>query len=504
MVASPDSRRVASQKGSIVWIPRFRFYTVFILSGLGVLVPIINFIRYGLKGDFWWVWNSGRWMAQHHQLLQNNPASWNGASLAGKAWVNLEWGWEWFIYAVNPHLHPLVFIGVLFAFEAATLLAFFWALKAMAPQLTVEAACGLYALYGILILPFTVRLRADLFSYAAFPMLLGIIWRARSQRRWLFLLAPLTLVWANIHGSWLIIPVLMALEAGLSGWRRDWKVWRAEVLWGIMVPAATAIGLTPWHLHTITYAWWLDHNRYITGYIQEWQSINFHDTTFFILGALVLVAWLWRARTKKQYPFILDLWFIGITLAFFDEIRMIPYFGMVFALWFGYGLAQNPRYSHWLAASAGSRVFRWAQWSSLVAVLMVSLVWGAHSERQWTAPAVPVSVVRWVNGHSHGVVLAPIDDGGYLEAHQVTRVFVDGRSDFLLAHGRRLQNYVRLAVGGLATPKRVAAIFQSEGINLIVWPKSELLSTIGWYMSVRHWRSVYSQGGWAVYAPPSH
>ncbi|PSR23931.1 MAG: hypothetical protein C7B45_01200 [Sulfobacillus acidophilus] len=483
------------------WIPRFRFYTVFTLTGLALVVPVLYFMRKGLTGDFWWVWASGEWMSRHHRIFLSNPGTWNGATLAGKSWVNLEWGWEWFLYQINPHLNPLTYIVFLVVFEVLMLLAFLWAIEAMAPHLTAEIRWALYAVYAVLAFPFTVGLRAELFSYVAFPLLLGIIWRARQNIRWLWALDGLTLVWANVHGSWLMILVLMALEVGYSMLRRSWRDALWQSIWGLVVPVLAVIALTPSHLTTLTYAWWLDHNHYINTYIQEWQSINFHDTTYLVFGVAVFAAWLWRGRTHHDYPLLLDIWFIGVTLAFFDEVRMITYFGMTFILWLGYGLAQRAHNYDWLPNRTGLHAQRWALVGGLMAGLGVSLVVAFVTQTQWTRPAVPSKIVAYVNEVPHGVVFAPIDDGGYLIAHRVHGVFIDGRSDFFLAHGTRFQNYVSLIVDQSDNPRRVAHIFKEDHITMVVWPEGQLNPTLGWYMATRHWHEVLSSHDWLVYVP---
>ncbi len=491
----------SSTQQRVRWIPRFRFYTIFVFVGLSLFVPILDFIRYGLKGDFWWVWNSGRWMANHHRVLMKNPAAWNGTALAGKPWVDLEWAWEWFIYVVDPHLHPLIFIGVLFVFEVLMLLAFLWTIEVIAPQLTKEATWGLYALYSVLLFPFTIRLRAELFSYAAFPFLLGVLWRSRKNPRWLWVLSPLTLVWANIHGSWLMILVLSFLEVVLSLWNQDWRLAGFEALGGMVAPVAIVTALTPFHLQTLTYAWWLDHNSYIIRFIQEWQSINFHETLFLLIGGLVFLAWLWRARFHVSYPFVLDLWFVGITLAFFDQIRMIPYFGMVFVLWMGYGLGKGSRFQEWLSGTKGTMSFRWAQISGMTAALAASLLFAGVLKPHWVHPVVPDKVSWAARRVPHQVVLAPIDDGGYLEAHGVSGIYADGRSDFFLANGQRFQDYVTLVLNTTTPASRVSQIFSAHHINMVVWPNAFLLADLRWYLKSHHWHQVVHQGQWAVWVP---
>jgi hypothetical protein len=502
-LASLDNE-VGTRKPGIVWLPRYRFYTILVFTGLALFVPVLDLLRYTLKGDFWWVWNSGRWMAQHHRVLLSNPATWNGRALAGKPWVNLEWGWQWFIYAINPHLHPLNYIVLLFIAEILMLAAFLWALRAVAPYASPEAGAALYAVYSVLIFPFTVRLRAELFSYVAFPFLLGVLWRGRRDARWFWALPALTLVWANVHGSWLMIPVLSGLQLLETVWRRQWR--RAAVMGaaGIAAPVATAVLFTPEHLRVVTYAWWLDHNHYISGFIQEWQSINFHQTTYLILGVVIFAAWLWRARSQVRYPLLLDVWFIGVTLAFFDEIRMITYFGVVFALWVGYGVGQHriADADGRLGGPEGVRALRWAQGAGVMLALIASLGVLGRMQGRFLTPPVPRAVVAWAKDHPSRGVLAPIDVGGYLEAQGVANVFADGRSDFFLANGTRFQHYVTL-IEGSPRPQRTAHMLHKSAVSLVIWPSHQLNPALGWFFLKYHWRRRLNVDGWAIYTGAS-
>ncbi len=499
---SLEQETSASARLKSLWIPRFRFYTVVALAALALTVPLLVFIHGGVRGDVWWVWKSGQWMFQHHRILMKNPAGWSGAALAGRPWVNLEWGWELLLYILNPHQNPLVFLLILFVFEVLMMAAFFWAQKAVAPRLTPELAMGLYAVYACFIFPFTVKLRAELFSYVAFPVLLGILWRGRQNPRWLWALAPLTLVWASIHGSFLMIVVLSLLETLFSLWRRRWDLARLEAIRGLLLPLAISVLFTPEHWHVLTYSWWLDHNREITNYIQEWQPINFRNPAFAVWPVLVVLSWIWRSRSRAPYPGVLDLWFLGITFAFFDEVRMVTYFGMVFILWWAYGLGQSERYQTWLPTDRGCRPLRWGLGVGLSAALLAGVGVGIVKGREIDQAPVPGAVVSWLHRHPHQVVFEPNAVGGYLIARNVHGVFIDGRADFFLANDHRFQDYVKLVIG-TAHPAQVASIFHRNQVDVVIWPYHHIDDNLAWFMARDHWRKVLVKGGWAVFVPPA-
>ncbi|NMP24163.1 hypothetical protein [Sulfobacillus harzensis] len=487
---------------SAVWRPRFRVYTVGVLATLSLVLPLIQFYNGGVTGDVWWVWKAGQWMVAHHRILMHDPAGWNGAALAGHSWVNLEWGWELFLYVANPHLNPWIFMLLLGIFELVMLVGFVWAMRTMAPRLAPELIMALYMIYATFAFPFTVKLRAEMFSYMAFPFLLGILWRGREDSRWLWLLTPFAALWANMHGSWLMIGVLGGLEVMMSLAGRRWNAAGRQLLWAVVLPVLSGVLLTPEHIRVLTYAWWLDHNKEITTHIQEWLPIDFRQLSLAVWGVATLAAWVWRGWAHRRYPWILDLWFLGITLAFFDEIRMLTYFGLVFMLWWGYGLGHSRPYQDWLPPNRGDKPFYGGV--AIATLLSFGIAFGvmsSHPNRVNNDP-VPAPVMTWLHQHAYPGVLAPDAVGGFLIAHNIHGVYMDGRADFYLANGRRFQQYISL-ISGTDKPRRVASILKQGDVTVMAWPKSMLNPSFDWFLSGYHWRVRLRAKGWIVAQAPS-
>lgn len=502
-MASLDATRdSAIGRRSLIWRPRFRVYTLTVLIAMALFLPILDFTRRGYGSDFWWVWAAGRWMAEHHRILTMDPARWNGLA-SGTSWINLEWGWQLGLYLINPHQNPVAYLAFLVFMELLMMAACWWAIRAISPRLAPEIYTGLYLVYAAFAFSFTVKLRAELFSYVAFPLLIGILWRGRANPRWLWMLTPLAMLWANIHGSWLMIPALAGLQGLLSLTARESRRALSFFIVGGLLPVLAAIIATPFHAHTLTYAWWLDQNPNITTYIQEWQSINFHDTLFLLWGCAILAAWLWRARAGRRYPLLLDLWFLGITLAFFSEVRMITYFGEIFLFWMAYGVGQAEADPVWHSKTSGRRAAAWGVGLGVFIGMVVTIGWGSWQARSWTRPEVAPQAVSWLKHHPHHVVWNPVDVGGYLIAHGVSGVYLDGRADLFLAHGRRFQDYVRV-VEQSERPSAVAAIFRTHHVDALVWPKDALNTNLAWFVARYHWHRRDARDGWVIWtAPPT-
>jgi len=463
-------------------------------------IPMEVWLRQGFTGDVWWVWKAGQWMAEHHHILLSDPRLWNGAALAGKPWVNLEWGWEWLLYRTNPHLQPWRFVGLAFLCSLGLLASFSWAIRTVAPRLKFEWVICLYLLYSALFLTVDFKLRAEMFSYLAFPVLLSLLWRGRQDERWLWILWPLTLIWANVHGSWLMIPVLIGLECVAALRHHAWpRALRLLLVLGGVV--AVVIGFTPEHLRTITYALWLDRNPEINGHIAEWLSPNFHVVWFSGLAGLALAAGLWRGRQRIAYPFLLDLWLAGIAWMFLDSVRMVTYFGFVLMLWVAYGLGTYPRLQE-TPHSTGNTTLRLTIWGGLVGAWgLASLVLMASIPAAFLTDAVPTSVMHWMTHHRHGVIFNPYTDGGDLIAHNVTDVYIDGRTDFYLYNGDRFQTYVQV-ISGSILPGRLAREFQRQRIGWIAWPTKTLPEVLAVLIQEAHWPPLYQAHGWTIYARP--
>lgn len=473
-----------------------RVGVVALVAFVAFSIPAAFLLRRGLTGDVWWVWKAGQWMALHHRVLGTNPRSWNGSALAGKPWINLEWGWERFLYLANPHLAAWRFIALACGCSLAILITFYWAAKGVAPSLKSEWILCLYLIYSTLFLIVTFKLRAEMFSYIAFPLLLGLLWRGRQNMRWLWGIVPLTVLWANVHGSWLMVPALVGLEILGAGCQRAWSRTIRLTLIGAITFGLVII-LTPWHWQTFTYALWLDQNAEIQNHIAEWLSPNFHETWLSGLAAFALAAALWRTRTRIAYPWLLDLWMAGVTWMFLDSVRMLPYWGLVLMLWVAYGLGSYPRLHDVTSAPYSVR----SLWGGILAAWVAALVvLSSTVTAGFLSTAVPSSIIHWLNHHAHAVIFNPYAEGGALIGQNVHDVYIDGRTDFYLYNGDRFQTYVQ-TINGRVQPHHLAAAFRHQNVRMIVWPIHTIPPLLVMFTRQQHWAPVYQADGWAVYAP---
>ncbi len=170
--------------------------------------------------------------------------------------------------------------------------------------------------------------RAQCFTYAFFALSLWLLERARlAGRYWgLAWLAPLQVLWCNLHGGFLAGLGLLALYAvGEALSRRDFLPYLWALLLAVLATLANPYGLEYWYrlVHAVTLP---------RPYVAEWGSVltawqrGMYDTVGYlaqvVLAAGLLLAW---SRRLALTPGLV----LGVTLALAcTAIRHLPFFLM--------------------------------------------------------------------------------------------------------------------------------------------------------------------------------
>ena len=165
---------------------------------LAVCLPSIG------SADFWWHLRTGQLIFETHSVPHTDPFSFTAF---GRPWIAHEWLSELIIYS----LYRLVgFPGLLIAVSAVTTLAFgamTWSSQGAWLARVPALALALWASRPT----FSIRPQAfSLLLFAVFYVLLDAHRRTGSLRPLLFL-PPLTLLWVNLHGAYILGPALILL-----------------------------------------------------------------------------------------------------------------------------------------------------------------------------------------------------------------------------------------------------------------------------------------------------
>jgi hypothetical protein len=327
----------------------------------------------------------------------------------------------------------------------------------------------------------------------------------RAERRLIWTLVPLSLLWANMHGGFLTLPVYLGLTAaGLAAeWvlARDSATWRAAARYAALSAASLAVTVAnPYgaqlHLHIIEYlrAGWLKE------LVQEYHapSAKLGEPFYWFCGLALLagLACLNQLRRKEVAAPVAALFF---GWAAFQSARHIPVF-LTVALPLVAGeaaqalewLAQrDPKRSlaaTWLQMDAqmlaqASRFSLWIPAFFAVALAMPARL-GAPSD--FPARDFPAPMVRAHGAELDRARLFTTDAwADYVLYHRYprTRVFVDGMNDFF---GPEIGlEYLDMLDGG----PRTGELFERWGFEAALVPVRGPLA-----------KWLRSQPGWALVA----
>ena len=150
-----------------------------------------------------------------------------------------------------------------------------------------------------------LALRPQLLGMACFAIVLLLVATRRERPTRLWLMPVVVAVWANLHGSFFLGPLVLGLA-----WLEDLHdhVARPHRTLLVALVSAAAACLTPFGPMVWAYAVGLSTNPSVTGRITEWQATTLRDATgLFYFGSVAAVVVL-IARLGRRTPWPTLLW----------------------------------------------------------------------------------------------------------------------------------------------------------------------------------------------------
>ncbi len=442
-------------------------------------------------------------------------------TMPGHPWYAWEWLYDTVVSVVHSRLGLtgiVAFSALLAAFTFAALYRFLLIRSGnvlIAALLTaMSAACSSIHLLA----------RPHLITWVLTLLWLVVLETAQSgKRRKLLWLPVLTVFWVNMHGGFLLGPVLLALYMVANAW--EWftasdqngrRTARENLRWLTMTMSGSVLATfaNPYgyklHAHVYHYLG----NRFLMDHILEFLSPNFHDAAVKVFEILLLLSivcvTLW-ARRIRAIDLLLVLFSAHIALY---SARNIPIAAILLSATIAPLLADVFRSGErWLRLPASIRQMfasierfstrmmnmelrfdRHALPALVSAIALAALFSGSNGVRtkfairQFDEHRYPVKAAEFLATNRVGEVFTSDAWGAYIiyRLHPQTRVFIDDRHDF---YGEAfLRDYFRI----LNVTLGWQAVLDRHKVNwVLVSPDSALASTL---KETPAWKVAYDDG----------
>jgi hypothetical protein len=393
-----------------------------------------------LDPDLWWHLRTGQAIVEAGSIPRSDIFSFTNY---GREWVAHEWLSEVVMYAIY---RAAGFGGLLAVFAGLITAAF--AIAYALCRGTALLSWAALILAGLASSP-TWGVRPQIFTLLLASLFLYALTRyvRENRTRLLWLLPPLTALWANLHSGVFLGLVLVALAAvGLvldvaAGRDEETSVWRrTRPLIGVLGACALAALLTPHGARLYSYPFETLYSPVQQAYIVEWNSPDFQRSIFLPLAALIIATFSALALSPKRPRYTELLLLAATCYAALKSGRHIPFLALV-------AMPLLSEYaSHWLnefrwarplanadEPVAGARA--WANAGLLVVAALLAAVFTARLAANLPATAAegaPVAAVAAMQSEGvGGPVFNTYHWGGYLvwRLHPRERVYIDGRAD---------------------------------------------------------------------------
>jgi hypothetical protein len=269
-----------------------RLWLVVVLGAIGVMelaqVPSAVDLAYHLK--------VGELIVAERAVPRTDVLAW---TTAGRSWLDQNWGAQLALYGIwRLGGFPLLSVASALSTVAA------WALVAAACR---RRTANLRVIAGAVLAGYVAAAagfsaRPQMFSLLLFAAELYLLEVARTRPRVALAIPLLMVLWANLHGAFVVGVGLLVIEVAAAVWRRD----RPRATRYLLVTAASVAALlvNPWGPRVLGYAVSLPANSTVTGVVSEWGPATLRQPAgVLILVAIgVLVVALVRAPSPERAP----------------------------------------------------------------------------------------------------------------------------------------------------------------------------------------------------------
>ncbi len=405
-------------------------------------IVLITHLRTALAADGWMALLSGRVVAHHGLPSHDTLTVW----AHGRDWVDQQWLAQLVLYGLD-RLGGLPLVLLVHAFLVSGALA---GAAAVARRLGGSPRSTTWVVLPVLIAfwPEASIMRPQSFAYLLF---VGVLWllldEPRERSRRVYLVLPLLVLWANLHGSVVVGAALVSgfglVEAAVALRARPRAVGaRALVLlaapWLCVLASPYATSLPHYYRSIFSSGF----GSYVTEWAPTTLNVGHAPVYLLALGGF----WLF-GRTGGRASWFEKLAFAGLTLLAFDAVRN--------AVWLGlFSLVVLPRLLDELRAPAvePKRLNRLLA-LAMLALVGVATLGVAFEPESWFTQSYPAAAgnaaVKAAGAHGRVFANERYADWLVFEHPELAgRIAYDSRFELLTAHQLRSVTAFRNRIAG--------------------------------------------------------
>ena len=277
--------------------PRWRLSLPQLWGFVAIALPIVASLGARLSTvDLAYHLRSGLIILSTHSIPRADTFTF---TVHGRPWLDQQWGAQ-LLLALGFRVDGWPAMALLRAALIGATFAFVYA-SCRAAGAGRRRAAGFTIASFALAAP-SLGLRPQLFGIALFAFVTWIVVRRRDHPAWLWAIPAITVAWANLHGSFFLALVLLAL-AWLDDRRTTPAIGRRVAAVAGLSVLATLVN--PFGVDAWTYVYDLSRNQAITAFISEWEPPtvrNYAGVAFFVSVAAVGIVLARRVESVRWMP----------------------------------------------------------------------------------------------------------------------------------------------------------------------------------------------------------
>jgi hypothetical protein len=402
--------------------------------------------------DFWWHLKTGDVMLQQKSLLRIDPFNYTGdVTVKGREAVILNGYWLWQIIA-SALYSAWGFNGIfLLKFVTAGLMSWAVLFEMGRQSLSQVTRIVFFTLGSLLIINVYNLERPQVYSIFFITLLVGMISRIRIGHAPSCLLFPMMIIWANIHGGFIVGDIILGLAAAgfLIQYRSDRKSCLKLIGWAAAGVLVSFINPNGWNAFIESFS--LMQNAIGPSHVSEYRSSWQMYLTLSKMSALILwalsalhLAGLLLAPRRFWPEIFVSLFIIAFGLKFIRNSGFIAFSLLPMTGW--YVEQAYARFNKTLPGYA----------RAAICVLFLGLVsWFTlgewKSSRTSAGPIVgsfPVNMANFLKSSGlQGNLFNEYGSGGFLDwaLYPQWKTFIDGRELDTRVSGQ----YLKIAFGSM-------------------------------------------------------